>query len=86
MPNRRNQIMQIQIGKNGLTQGVIDQIKKLFVDEEIMKISILKSACRDKAEAQEIANKIVETLGKNYTARLVGYVVTINKFRREVRD
>jgi RNA-binding protein YhbY len=78
--------MQIQIGKNGLTQGVIDQIKKLFVDEEIMKISILKSACRDKAEAQEIANKIVETLGKNYTARLVGYVVTINKFRREVRD
>jgi RNA-binding protein YhbY len=78
--------MQLQIGKNGLTQGVIDQIKKLFVDEEIMKISILKSACRDKAQATEIADKIVEELGKNYVYKLVGYVLTINKFRREVRE
>jgi len=86
MPNRRNQIIQIQIGKNGLTPGVIDQIKKVFIDEEIIKVSILKSACRDKKEAQEIADKIVEALGKNYTARLVGYVLSINKFRREIRS
>ena len=86
MPNRRNQIIQLQIGKNGLTDGVIEQIKKLFKDEEIIKVSILKSACRDKKEAQEIADKIILALGKNYAARLIGYVVTINKFRREVRE
>jgi RNA-binding protein YhbY len=86
MPNRRNQIMQIQIGKNGLTEGVIEQIKKLFKDEEIMKVSILKSACRDKDQAKEIADKIIEALGKNYVYKLVGYVLTINKFRREIRS
>ena len=86
MPNRRNQIIQIQVGKNGLTEGIIEQIKKAFKDEEIIKVSILKSACRDKKEAKEIADKIIEALGKNFTARLIGYVVTINKFRREVRE
>ena len=86
MPNRRNQIIQLQIGKNGLTKSFIEQLKKTFADEEIIKVSILKSACRDKKEAQEIINKLIEALGKNFTARLIGYVVTINKFRREIRE
>lgn len=82
----RSETLQLQIGKNGLTEGFIEQAKRLFEKEKIIKISILKSACRDKKEAQEMVNKLLDALGKNFTARLVGYVVTIQKFRREVRD
>ena len=50
-----------------------------------MKITILKSACRDKAEAKAMCDELVEKLGKNYTYRLIGYVCTLLRFRRPVR-
>ena len=83
---RRSDIVQLQIGKNGLTDGFIENVKKLFENETIIKVSILKSACRDKKEAQLMADKLLEILGKYYAARLVGYVITINKFKHKVRD
>lgn len=86
MVKRRSDIVQLQIGKNGLTEGFIENVKKLFENETIIKVSILKSACRDKKEAQQMADKLLETLGKYYACRLVGYVITINKFKHKVRD
>lgn len=86
MKKRRSDIVQLQIGKNGLTDGVIETIKRLFENELIIKVSILKSACRDKKQAQEISDKILASLGKNYVSRLVGYVITIKKFRKEMRE
>jgi ribosomal protein L17 len=50
-----------------------------------MKITILKSACRDKKEAKEMCEKLIEKLGKNYAYRLVGYVCTLFKFRKNIR-
>jgi len=86
MAKRRFGILQLQIGKNGLTDAFVEQVKRLFENEERLKISILKSACRDKKEAEQIAENLANALGKNYAYRLVGYVITINKFRREVRQ
>jgi RNA-binding protein YhbY len=86
MVERRLETKQLQIGKNGLTEGFIGQVKRMFETEQMMKISILKSACRDKKEADEMCKKLVDALGKNFTYRLIGYVATIHKFRRNVRD
>lgn len=79
-------IKKLQIGKNGLTPEFIEQVKRIFEETESMKITILRSACRDKAEAKKIAEELADALGKNYAYRLVGYVLTLNKFRRNVRD
>ena len=78
-------IKRLQIGKKGLTSEFIEQLKKLFVGENVVKISILKSACRNKKGAEKMADELVDALGKNYQYRLVGYVLTINKFRRAIR-
>lgn len=77
--------MQLQIGKNGLTDAFVEQVRRLSQDKERMKITILKSACRDKAEAKAMCDELVEKLGKNYTYRLIGYVCTLLRFRRNVR-
>ncbi len=77
--------MQLQIGKNGLTDAFVEQVRRLSQDKERMKITILKSACRDKAEAKVMCDDLVEKLGKNYTYRLIGYVCTLLRFRRDVR-
>lgn len=78
-------IRKLQMGKNGLSVAFIEQIKSIFENERLMKISILKSACRDKTEAKEIAEKLLETLGTKYDYKLVGYVITIVKYRKDQR-
>jgi RNA-binding protein YhbY len=83
---RRSDIVQLQIGKNGLTDAFIENLKRLFENELIVKVSILKSACRDKNQAKEISDTILQSLGKNYTSRLVGYTMNVKKFRKNIRD
>ena len=82
---RKTETLKVQIGKNGLTTSVIEQIKILFKDKEKLKIVILKSACRDKEEAKKICDTIVQNLGKNYTYRLIGYVANFHKWRKEMK-
>lgn len=78
-------IKKLQIGKNGLSPEFIDQVKGVFINERMVKIVILKSACRDKAEAKKIAEDLLDVLGKKYDYKLVGYVLTVSKFRKEQR-
>jgi len=77
------QIKKVQLGKKGLTKEFIEQVKKLFESEKVVKVSILKSACRDKVEARRLSEELVESLGKKYNYKLIGYVITIIKFRKD---
>ncbi len=79
------QIKRLQIGKNGLSEAFLEQLKGIFKKEEVVKISILKAACRNKKDAEKIAEELVNSLGKNYIYKLVGYVLTVRKFRKAVR-
>ncbi|MDH3352876.1 MAG: YhbY family RNA-binding protein [Nanoarchaeota archaeon] len=78
-------IKKLQLGKNGLTESFIDQVKSIFENEKLIKITILKSACRDKSDAEKIAKDLVIALGPKYGYKLVGYVLTIIKYRKEQR-
>jgi RNA-binding protein YhbY len=78
-------IKKLQLGKNGLSSEFIEQVKGVFKKEKLIKIIILKSACRDKAEAKTIATELMEALGKKYDYKLIGYVLTIMKFRKDQR-
>ena len=78
-------IKKIQMGKNGLTNEFLMQAKSLFESQRMIKIIVLKSACRNKDELKTIADKIVEFLGKNYKSKIIGYVLTISKFRKKQR-
>jgi RNA-binding protein YhbY len=74
-----------QIGKKGLTEEFMKQLEITFTTSKKVKINILKSACRDKEEAKEMAKKIIEKLGNQYDYKLIGYVLTILKFNKPVR-
>ena len=79
------QIKKLQLGKNGLTPDFINQVKSIFQNETLIKITILKSACRDKTQAKKIAEDLTDSLGKKYSYKLIGYVITIMKFRKNQR-
>ena len=78
-------VRKLQMGKNGLSDAFIEQIKSILDNERLVKISILKSACRDKTEAKEISEKLINTLGKKYDYKLIGYVITVIKYRKNQR-
>ena len=76
-------IKRLQLGKGGLSSGFIEQIKGIFLHEKVLKITILKSFCRDKKEARKIGEELVSIMGPKFGYKLVGYVLTIMKFRKE---
>ncbi len=78
-------VKQLQIGKLGLTPAFIEQVKNTFKNSEQVRISLLKSATRDKSEAKKIAEELVDELGKNFTYRLIGYKLIIQKWRKDKR-
>jgi RNA-binding protein YhbY len=78
-------IRQIQLGKNGLTENFICNLKHHFDTCKNIKISVLKSCCRDREELKKISDEILEKLGKTYTARIIGYTIIVKKWRRDMR-
>jgi len=75
----------LQIGKQGMTSEFIEQVRSAFKNSEQVRISILKSACRDKEKAQTMGEKLIENLGRNFTYRLIGYVLVVQKWRKARR-
>jgi len=76
---------QIQLGKQGLTENFIESLKNLFKNNKNVKISVLKSARGDKDSVKKYSEDILDKLGKNYTARVIGFTIVLKKWRRDVR-
>jgi len=79
-------IKRLQLGKAGLTDAFVEQVRSVFEKEKVLKISILRSCCRNKGEADEIGRRLVGLLGSKYGYKLVGYVLTVVKYRRDQRS
>lgn len=78
-------IRQIQLGKNGLTEDFMSNLKHHFDTTKNVKISVLRNFCRDRKELKKIGEEVLEKLGKNYTLRIIGYTLVVKKWRREMR-
>ncbi len=78
-------IGQIQLGKNRITGNFIDSLRKQFTTHKNIKISVLRSLTRDKKEIKKISEEILDKLGKNYTARIIGFTIVVKKWRKDVR-
>lgn len=75
----------IQLGKNGITENFIEALKRHFNKHNNVKITVLKSARHNKESIREHAEKITEKLGKNYTAKIIGFSIFLKKWRKLVR-
>jgi RNA-binding protein YhbY len=76
---------QVQLGKQGVTENFIESLKNHFKKTKIVRISVLKGAGRDKNKVKEDAEKIIDSLGKNYVAKIIGFTIVVMKFRKDVR-
>ena len=72
----------IQVGKNGLTSGIVENIKNCFKTHKDVKVCMLKSAGHDRKKVKEIAEKIRDELGEKYTYKIVGFTIFLKKWRK----
>lgn len=79
-------VLTVQLGKNGLTENFLETLRGYFKKHLTVKIAVLKSCCREREEIKKISEKILEELGKNYTARIIGFTIIVKKWRRDVRE
>lgn len=82
-------IDKVQLGKNGLTESFIENLKELFKNTKNIKISVLKGARGEGKEAKEkvreYSEKILEGLGNKYSSRVIGFTISIKKWKNAVR-
>lgn len=77
-------LAQIQLGKNGITENFIKTLKSYFKNHGTVKISVLKSAGRE--NIKKYSEEILEKLGKNYTTRVIGFIINLKRWRKDVRE
>jgi len=75
-------IKELQLGKNGITDNFIETVKTYFTDVRTVKISVLPSAREDKSDVKKYANELLEKLGVHYTAKCIGFTITLKKWRK----
>ncbi len=74
-----------QLGKNGVTEGFIERLKNDFKNHGNVKIAILKSAGRDREKKAEYAEQILNKLGENYAAKIIGFTIIVKKWKKPMR-
>lgn len=78
-------LSEIQIGKQGITKNFMETLKDNFKKHRNVKISVLKSAGHDKEKVRKYSEEILQELGKNYTARVIGFKIGVKKWRKPRR-
>lgn len=80
-------ITTIQLGKQGVTTNFILALKNQFNVRKNVKVAVLRAARGEGKEAKlkvkEYADKILEELGKTYTVNVIGFTISIKKWRKE---
>jgi len=53
----QKKLCEMQLGKNRITENFIENLKNHFKKHDNVKISVLKSCCRNKADIKKMAEK-----------------------------
>ena len=75
----------MQIGKNGLNEGIFHFLENAFKERGNVKICVLKSGGHEKENVEKIAEGIISRLGNNFTYRIVGFTIFLKKWRKIMR-
>lgn len=71
-----------QIGKNGITPGVIESLHLAFKKHKLVRISALKSTGRDKQKIKEMAEELAQKLKTkthHFTYGIIGFTILLRR-------
>ena len=81
---------QFQIGKAGVTPGVIEALALVLKTHKHVRISILRSSGRDKTSMNSMKDQLIENLSsltkKTYAARIIGFTIVLRRTANHKND
>jgi RNA-binding protein YhbY len=77
-------VSKFQIGKNGPTEGVIESLNLALKNHKQVRVSVLKSCCRDRVELQKITQELQKGISFKCSFRAIGYTIIISKLHNKV--
>ena len=86
---RMASVSNMQLGKSGITDNFIITLKDHFKNNQNVKVSVMRSILPEKGgkkQVEKYSEEILEKLGKKYTARVLGFCISIKKWRRDMRE
>lgn len=69
--------IKFQIGKNGLTSGVIEFLNQAFKTHKRIRVAVLKSAVRDRESIKALANEICQKVDVGCVAKIIGFTIIL---------
>ena len=72
-------LAKFQIGKSGITEGIIKSLSLALKNHKQVRISVLKSCCRDRDELKKIAQQIVNKQPHKLNCKIIGYTIILIK-------
>ena len=73
--------VKFQIGKEGITSGVLQSLRLAFKTHKIVRISALKSSGRDREKIKEMAEYLAKNLGGFYDFRIIGFTIVLHRYQ-----
>lgn len=75
-----------QIGKLGLTPGVLNSLTLAFKNHKQVRVSMLKSSGRDRESIKKKANELTQALSTNsdyqYSSTVIGFTIILNRLKK----
>jgi len=71
--------LRFQIGKAGVTDGVIASLTNSYKKHKTIRISALKGSGRDKESIQKMAAEIAEKLPGEYAYTVIGFTIVMRR-------
>ncbi|MBS3091571.1 YhbY family RNA-binding protein [Candidatus Pacearchaeota archaeon] len=75
-----------QIGKNGITGGVIEGLNNALKTHKRIRIAVLKSSGRDRDSIQEMAKSIQSKLDVHCEFRIIGFTIILRRQAGKNKD
>jgi len=79
-------LVNFQLGKAGLTDQFIEALRTAEKTHKTIKITLLPSSTRDKAEAKKIGEDIcakLSTSESGFNHKLIGFTLTIRRYNKK---
>ncbi len=81
-----NNTLKFQIGKAGLTEGVISSLNLALKTHRQIRIATLKSSGRDREKIKEIEQELLSKLEYNCAARIIGFTIILTRIGTNSKD
>ena len=74
-------ITRFQIGKFGVTEGVIESLELALKNHKQVRISTLKSSGRNRENIEKMAEEITSKLKERCEYRIIGFTIILVKLK-----